>query len=133
MISDVADMKRWVALYVTGKTNAAATQRERLNCLSTGEGNLAFGLGIGCSGGWYGYTGGLPGYNTAGYYFPSSGVTIIAWVTSQGDKPAPGVANAIFRDIASIMTPENIPFVLKDAAKVPAGSGAAGRDASSQQ
>jgi D-alanyl-D-alanine carboxypeptidase len=129
IISDVADMKRWVALYVTGKTNAAATQRERLNCIPIGEGNLAFGLGIGCSAGWYGYTGGLPGYNTAGYYFPSSGVTIIAWVTLQGNEPAPGVANALFRDIATIMTPENIPFVLKEAAH----SGAAGPDASSHQ
>ena len=128
MISDVADMKRWVALYVTGKTNAAATQRERLNCIPIGEGNLAFGLGIGCSAGWYGYTGGLPGYNTAGYYFPSSGVTIIAWVTLQADKPAPGVANALFRDIATIMTPENIPFVLQEAAH----SGAVGRDVSHQ-
>jgi D-alanyl-D-alanine carboxypeptidase len=128
MISDVADMKRWVALYVTGKTNAAATQRERLNCIPIGEGNLAFGLGIGCSAGWYGYTGGLPGYNTAGYYFPSSGVTIIAWVTLQADKPAPGVANALFRDIATIMTPENIPFVLQEDAH----SGAVGRDASHQ-
>jgi D-alanyl-D-alanine carboxypeptidase len=128
MISDVADMKRWVALYVTGKTNAAATQRERLNCIPIGEGNLAFGLGIGCSAGWYGYTGGLPGYNTAGYYFPSSGVTIIAWVTLQADKPAPGVANALFRDIATIMTPENIPFVMQEAAH----SGAVGRDVSHQ-
>jgi D-alanyl-D-alanine carboxypeptidase len=129
IISDVADMKRWIALYVTGKTNAAATQRERLNCIPTGEGNLAFGLGIGCSAGWYGYTGGLPGYNTAGYYFPSSGVTIIAWVTLQADKPTPGVANALFRDIATVMTPENIPFVLKEDAR----SGAVGRDAASHQ
>jgi D-alanyl-D-alanine carboxypeptidase len=119
MISDIADMKRWIALYVTGKTNAAATQRERLDCIPIGEGNLAFGLGIGCSAGWYGYTGGLPGYNTAGYYFPPSGVTIIAWVTLQADKPAPGVANALFRDIATIMTSENIPFVLKGTAKAP--------------
>jgi D-alanyl-D-alanine carboxypeptidase len=122
IISDVADMKRWVALYVTGKTNAATTQRERLDCIPIGQGNLAFGLGIGCSAGWYGYTGGLPGYNTAGYYFPSSGVTIIAWVTLQADKPAPGVANALFRDIATIMTPENIPFVIRDAAHSDAGS-----------
>jgi D-alanyl-D-alanine carboxypeptidase len=129
IISDVADMKRWVALYVTGKTNAAATQRERLDCIPIGEGNLAFGLGIGCSAGWYGYTGGLPGYNTAGYYFPSSGVTIIAWVTLQADKPAPGVANSLFRDIAAIMTPENIPFVIKEAAR----SSAAGADASSSK
>ncbi len=111
MISDMADMKRWVKLYVTGKTNAAATQRERLDCIPTGEGNLSFGLGIGCSAGWLGYTGGLPGYNTAAYYFPSQRITIVAWVTFQREKPFPGVANAIFRDIARIMTPGNVPFL----------------------
>src|ERR1700685_4562988 len=77
--------------------------RDQLTCIPTGEGNLSFGLGIGCSAGWYGYTGGLPGYNTAGYYFPAGDVTIIAWVTLQAEKPFPGVANAIFRDIARIM------------------------------
>jgi D-alanyl-D-alanine carboxypeptidase len=112
MISDPADMKRWVALYVTGKTNGAATQRARLDCLSTGPGNRDFGLGVGCSAGWYGYTGGLPGYNTSNYYFPATGATIIAWVTVQRDTPAPGVAVSIFRDIAAIMTPANLPFVM---------------------
>jgi D-alanyl-D-alanine carboxypeptidase len=111
MISDMADMKRWVRLYVTGKTSRAATQRARLTCISTGEANLSFGLGIGCSAGWYGYTGGLPGYNTANYYFPARGITIVAWVPFQRDKPFPGVANAIFRAIARIMTPANVPFV----------------------
>lgn len=111
MISDMADMKRWVKLYVTGKTNGVATQRARMACISTGEGNLSFGLGIGCSAGWYGYTGGLPGYNTANYYFPARGLTVVTWVTQQRDTPFPGVANAIFRDIARIMTPSNVPFV----------------------
>src|ERR1700730_5970277 len=78
----------------------------------TDPGNLAFGLGIGCSAGWYGYTGGLPGYNTAGYYFPAGNITIIAWVTLQAEKPFPGVANSIFRDIARIVTPANVPFVM---------------------
>jgi len=49
MISDLGDMKRWVKAYVTGTTNSAASQRARLTCLPTGEGNLSFGLGIGCS------------------------------------------------------------------------------------
>lgn len=111
MISDMADMKRWVELYVTGKTSGPATQRERMTCIYTGEQNLSFGLGIGCSVGWYGYTGGLPGYNTANYYFPATRTTVVAWVSLQADKPAPGVANAIFRDIARIMTPANVPFV----------------------
>jgi D-alanyl-D-alanine carboxypeptidase len=113
MISDMRDMRRWVRLYVTGKTNGPATQRARLTCIPIGEGNLAFGLGVGCSAGWYGYTGGLPGYNTANYYSPSTGTTIIAWATVQAEKPFPGVVNAIFRDIAAIMTPGKVPFVRK--------------------
>lgn len=110
MISDMADMRRWVKLYVTGRTNSAATQRARLQCVYTGTPNMSFGLGIGCSAGWLGYTGGLPGYNTAAYYLTSNGMTIIAWVELQRDKPFPGVANSIFRDIAQIMTPAHLPF-----------------------
>lgn len=110
MISTMDDMKHWVQLYVTGKTNGVATQKARLDCLPIGKQNLSFGLGIGCSAGWFGYTGGLPGYNTAAYYFPRDRITIVAWVTLQADKPPPGVANALFRDIAAIMTPRNTPF-----------------------
>ncbi|PZR64224.1 MAG: hypothetical protein DLM53_00370 [Candidatus Eremiobacter antarcticus] len=113
MISDLADMKRWVKLYVTGKTSGPATYHALTTCLPTGEGNLSFGLGLGCSAGWYGYTGGLPGYNTANYYFPASGVTVVSYVPAQLSKPFPGVANSIFRDIARMMTPSNVPFVLK--------------------
>ncbi len=113
MISDMADMRRWVKLYVTGKTNGPATQRARMRCIPTGEGNLSFGFGIGCSAGWYGYTGGLPGYNTANYYFPAKDTMIVAWVPYQSDKPAPGAANSIFREIARLITPSNVPYVLK--------------------
>jgi D-alanyl-D-alanine carboxypeptidase len=110
MISDVGDMRRWVEAYVGGTQNGAATQRARLTCLPTGHAGLAFGLGVGCSDGWYGYTGGITGYNTAAYYLPSSHTTIIAFVMSQQDEPEPGVANSIFRDIAKIVTPGNIPY-----------------------
>ena len=67
--------------------------------------------GINCSAGWYGYTGALPGYNTADYYFPATDTTIVAWITYQAEQPPEGVASVIFRDIARIMTPANIPFV----------------------
>lgn len=112
MISDMSDMRRWIRLYVTGKTSKPATHAALMQCVSTGEGNLSFGLGLGCSAGWYGYTGGLPGYNTANYYFPEAGITIVAWVSLQANQPKPGAANSIFRDIASIMTPNNVPFQL---------------------
>lgn len=110
MISTMADIKRWITLYVTGKTSGPATYRALINCVPTGEGNLAFGLGLGCSAGWYGYTGGLPGYNTANYYFPATGAFIVAWVNVQNGKPPPGVANRIFHDLARIVTPNNVPF-----------------------
>ena len=121
MISNMADMKRWVKLYVTGKTSGAATHRALMTCLPTGEGNLFFGLGLGCSAGWYGYTGGLPGYNTGNYYFPATDITIVTWVTIQANKPFPGVANAVYRDIARIMTPRNIPFVVEGKASSRSG------------
>src|SRR6202034_1066412 len=57
MISTAPDMKRWVEAYVSGTTNGARTQRERLRCLPTGDAGLGYGLGVGCSGDWYGYTG----------------------------------------------------------------------------
>jgi D-alanyl-D-alanine carboxypeptidase len=110
MISTMDDMTRWIKLYVTGKTSAPVTYRALMQCVPTGQGDLAFGLGLGCSAGWYGYTGGLPGYNTANYYFPKTGAAIVAWVDVQSNKPNPGVANAMFRDIAAIMTPNNRPF-----------------------
>ena len=78
MISDMADMKTWVKAYVTGTVNSAATQKERLTCIPIGKPNLAFGLGIGCSAGWFGYTGGITGYNTGAYYLPEMDATIIA-------------------------------------------------------
>lgn len=110
MISDMADMKRWVKEYVTGSMNIATTQIERLACVDTGKTNMKFGLGVGCTGGWYGYTGGIPGYNTAAYYLPSADATIIVFVNSQVEEPGPGVANSIVHDITEILFPENIAF-----------------------
>ncbi len=110
MISNMWDIKRWIQLYVTGKVSGPKTYHDLIDCKPTGDGDLAFGLALGRSAGWYGYTGGLPGYNTADYYFPPNHTTIVAWVTLQKNSPPPGVASAIFRDIARIMTPNNVPF-----------------------
>lgn len=111
MISTVPDMKRWVKSYVLGTMNSKAAQRQRLRCLPVGkDGGLGFGLGIGCSNGWYGYTGGLPGYHTAAYYLPSKDITLIAFVNAQREQPFPGAANAIVRDISRLITPNNLLF-----------------------
>jgi D-alanyl-D-alanine carboxypeptidase len=110
MISDASDMRRWIRLYVTGKTSSPAMHRALMDCVPTGEPGAGFGLALGCGAGWYGYTGTMPGYNTSEFYFPQTGATIVAWVNAESDNPVPGVANAIFRDIARILTPNNDPL-----------------------
>jgi D-alanyl-D-alanine carboxypeptidase len=110
MISDMNDIRRWVKLYATGQASGASTYRDLVNCIPF-LGNTSFGLGITCSAGWYGYTGALPGYNTADYYSPGTGITIVAWINYQAPQPVEGVASVMVRDIARIMTPNHIPFV----------------------
>ncbi|HEY9716583.1 MAG TPA: serine hydrolase domain-containing protein [Trichormus sp.] len=111
MISTVPDMARWVKAYVNGTTNSAASQKDRLQCTPIKPNTkMSFGMGIGSSAGWFGYTGGLPGYHTAAYYLPAKDITVIAFVTAQREKPFPGAANLIARDISSIITPENVMF-----------------------
>jgi D-alanyl-D-alanine carboxypeptidase len=112
MISTLDDMHRWIVLYTTGKTSSPAMHRALMQCIPIApvRGALGFGLGLGCSNGWYGYTGGLPGYNTADYYSPEHHLTIVAWVDVQAADPEPGVANAILRDIGKILTPDEVPF-----------------------
>jgi D-alanyl-D-alanine carboxypeptidase len=111
MISDMADMKVWVKAYVTGSVNSKASQAARLNCLPTPKPKASFGLGIGCSAGWYGYTGGIPGYNTSGYYLPATDTIIVVLVNSQRElEGKPDVATAIWRDIARILHPEHAPL-----------------------
>ena len=111
MISNLSDLKVWIKAAITGSTNSAATQTERLTCVQSTDGNEKFGLGIVCTGGWYGYTGGIPGYNAAAYYLPGADATIVVLVNSLRPNPYPGVASAIVRDIAQTVTPDNVPFL----------------------
>src|SRR5439155_5185144 len=90
----------------------AGTYPDLINCIPF-LGNTSFGLGITCSEGWYGYTGALPGYNTADYYSPATGTTIVAWINYQAKEPVEGVASVMVRDIARILTPDHVPFVYK--------------------
>jgi D-alanyl-D-alanine carboxypeptidase len=110
MISDANDVRRWIKLFTTGQAGGHATYRDLINCIPF-LGNTSFGLGITCSAGWYGYTGALPGYNTADYYSPSRGLTIVAWIDYQAPEPIEGVASVMVRDIARILTPDRVPFL----------------------
>ena len=111
MISDAADMRRWVKLYTTTGMVSPASQKARLSCIAVPGRNGGFGIGIGCSAGWLGYTGGITGYNTSAYYLPVHGATVIAFVNSQREVHGkPDVSQAILRAIAKILYPKNVPL-----------------------
>ncbi|HZZ00618.1 MAG TPA: serine hydrolase domain-containing protein [Candidatus Baltobacteraceae bacterium] len=114
MISDANDIRRWIKLFATGQASGRATYEDLIDCIPM-LGNTSYGLGITCSAGWYGYTGALPGYNTADYYSPSAGMTILAWVDYKAEQPIEGEASVMVRDIARIVTPNNVPFVYTQA------------------
>jgi len=110
MISNMNDMKAWVKAYTTGTTNSKATQIQRLTWVDTPKGkNLTFGLGIGNTNGWLGYTGGTRGFNTAAYYLPSKDATIIVFInTTDYSKDGVSIANKIVHDITEILFPEQV-------------------------
>ena len=110
MISTMGDIRRWMKRFALGNVGAPAGFRPASECLQF-LGNTSFGLGLTCSAGWFGYTGALPGYNTADYYSPATDTTVVAWITYQAPAPPEGVASVIFRDIARILSPAHVPFV----------------------
>jgi len=115
IISDMEDMKIWVKAYTTGITNSAITQKERLTWVDTMRGkHLKFGLGIGNTNGWLGYTGGTRGYNTAAYYLPSEDATVIVFVNcTDYAKNHVSVANKIVHDLTEILFPDKPAWVSK--------------------
>ena len=117
MISNLDNMKRWAKALGEGTLLSAAMQKERLTWAPYGPPTFRYGLGIGYYNGWIGHTGTLPGYNTGAYYLPSKKAVLVIQVNTDtplvitpGDPPVTTEpVNAIFREVAKIVTPENVP------------------------
>lgn len=111
LTSTLGDLRVWVKSYTTGTLISPAMQKERLTWVTfpPNTDDRKYGLGIGNDHGWLGHSGELPGYNCGAYYLPSNGTTVVIMVNS--DIPA-GKANpmpALFKAIAQILTPDNVP------------------------
>jgi D-alanyl-D-alanine carboxypeptidase len=112
LVSNMQDLRTWVKAYTTGAQLSPQMQKQRLTWvkLPPNTPQRKYGLGIGFDHGWLGHTGELPGYNTAGFYLPEQDATIIIEVNTDipgtdHKDPAP----ELFRDLATILTPNNIP------------------------
>ena len=111
LISTLPDLRTWVTSYTTGPLVSPEMQKERLTWVTFPPNTPTrhYGLGIGEDNGWLGHTGELPGYNVAAYYLPAKKAVIVVMVNSDipvgSDNPAP----TIFKALARLLTPDNVP------------------------
>jgi D-alanyl-D-alanine carboxypeptidase len=60
----------------------AAMQEQRLTSFPSGREAPSYGFALGCSAGWVGHTGELPGFNTTLYYQTDADITVVVLVNS---------------------------------------------------
>jgi D-alanyl-D-alanine carboxypeptidase len=111
LVSTMADLRTWVTSYATGSLVSPQMQKERLTwvTLPPNTPQKHYGLGIGETHGWLGHTGELPGYNTLAYYLPAKKAVVVVMVNSDIPVGKANPAPAIFKAIATLLTPQNVP------------------------
>jgi D-alanyl-D-alanine carboxypeptidase len=111
LISTMADLRTWVVSYTSGSLVSPAMQKERLTWVTlppmTPE--HAYGIGIGINHGWLGHTGELPGYNCSAHYLPDKKAVIVVMVNTDIPVGKANPAPTVFRALAEVVTPTNVP------------------------
>ncbi len=111
LISTLSDLRVWVRSYTTGSLISPAMQKQRLTWVTLPPNTPArkYAMGIGSDSGWLGQSGEVPGYNSGGYYLPSRDATIVILVNSDIPIGKDNPMQALFRAIAQLLTPGNVP------------------------
>jgi D-alanyl-D-alanine carboxypeptidase len=110
MVSNLDDMHAWADALATGTLLDPATQKQRLETVSTPPmpPQDGYGLGIFDLAGWVGHNGSLPGYQTVAARLASRQMTMVIMsntdIPAQGGEPSTALANAI----TNIVTPEAV-------------------------
>ncbi len=110
MISTLDDLRVWTRVLGRGTLLKPATQRLRLrpNPASVGGGR-SYDFAIGTDHGWLAHDGALPGYNSQIAYFPKRDISIVVLTNADIAGSAGTAAPAIFRALAKVVTPGNLP------------------------
>ena len=88
LISNFADLKKWVGEINERKLLSAAGKEERFKWVDEGDGVSYYGFGLMKISGWIGHTGIIEGYNSVAFYYPEKGITIIASTNCDDNQPA---------------------------------------------
>jgi D-alanyl-D-alanine carboxypeptidase len=111
LISTVGDLMVWTKACATGSQLTADLQKQRQAWVTFPPltPQRSYGLGLFLNNGWIGHNGSITGYTSSAFYLPSQGATIVVLVNS--DVPVNRVtpADAMFRALAEIVTPGDVP------------------------
>lgn len=108
MLSNLVDLRVWAREVATGaKLLTPELQRQRLQFvpIATTPVKVSYGLGVGSFDGWIGHNGTILGYNTAMFYEPGSGATVIVEMNRSFATLDEDHATELFLQIAKIITP----------------------------
>ena len=114
MTSNLADMGRWAQALGTGKLLSAASHRKQVGPGNVGLGPLTkqfyYGLGVGVASKWIFSNPHLPGYSGFLGYYPPEKLSVAIWATpAMGNSEQINDSQAIFAQVAQILTPDSAP------------------------
>jgi D-alanyl-D-alanine carboxypeptidase len=110
MQSTLADVMKWAKAVGTGATLTKKGQAERLQGNPKSKaGGREYLFALGRDHGWLAHDGDIPGFNSQLAYLPQGDVTIVVLANSDIDTAAGPPAPVLFKALASVVTPHNVP------------------------
>jgi D-alanyl-D-alanine carboxypeptidase len=110
MQSNLADVMTWAKAVGTGATLTKKGQSDRLQGNPHSKSGVReYDFAIGQDNGWLAHDGDIPGFNSQLAYLPSGDVTIVVLANSDATTDAGTPAPVIFKALASVVTPQNVP------------------------
>jgi D-alanyl-D-alanine carboxypeptidase len=110
MQSNLADVMTWAKAVGTGATLTKKAQAERLQGNPHSKSGVReYDFAIGRDHGWLAHDGDIPGFNSQLAYLPTGDVTIVVLANSDAETSAGTPAPVIFKALASVVTPRNVP------------------------
>jgi D-alanyl-D-alanine carboxypeptidase len=100
VVSNVADLKAFGQALASGSLLSEKSRKAQLDSVVSGASWQRYGLGVQLLGPLQGSSGAIPGYLSAVFADPASGLTIV--VALNNSTPGPGFAQALAQRLASI-------------------------------
>lgn len=108
LISNVTDLKTWIAACAKGDLVSRSTQEQRTTFVEGdyeyGGKKIEYGLGIMSAAGFLGHPGDAIGYTNAAFHSLQNGTTIVV-LLNKAPNPQSAAGLSLFMDIAAILFP----------------------------